>query len=913
MKKRILVILLCLTVIFECVSCQKTEHIGESQEEAQTVLTREVPQSEETATKVLSAQGQDGQSAAEEYEYTPEGQMKANEQTFRDKAKTQGIDAQTTNICLQKLTKDNLFQDGKLALTGLRIDDIDGNGQTDMLIRVVDAQEKPYYGSGGLWFYMNDDVPYCFCEEQFPYWGDFDLFWEDIDNDENVEIIFWSQGIGVGATGDIYKAVFKYKNHAIEQMRLPSDLEGDVGFVVEVIQEAEPNSYTAYCPYFDERISFRAQNMEGHDLPEKAKRVGGNVRGFCDLRVAEYHGKKALQASEYLNGEGAVPHEVATAQFLITWKADGTPNVVEWWIDESTFRYANLQESRICYENGYYYYASQSDHYFLYRVKVDGSAPQCLVRAHCTDICALDGDVYFVNQSDRDSIYRLKAGAAEAERLCEYGHDLQVSGEYVYFFDDSYDAQYDAFGLAGDDASALTGNFLYRMNRDGSQRVLIATNVYDYVLSDVIYQNVRYVGAIYYSERTDEGITVCKMDLSGQNAEEVCHFTMNYFTNAAFSQCGRIAVMGEYICCIGFDDEGSCIIARYCLWNQEMKLFTVPKYTGGYTSGCFYRGAFYGICGQEDTQGQTQRIYKKDLDTGQIQYFDWQTETMRDLYGTGEGIFLRQLVSKQEGFRWFQLTEDGTAQELEDREQIPVTLPAREAEPTEAISVTLSLESTKGYEAYLEDDLEYEEYYKVNGDGKALNPYRIRLPQFNSKIAGYRKINQYFQNAYQEALQEREAFFQMLREEKEPEVTANLNQYTDYGSIYIGERYITVAKYEGGYWGGIRAWTAQSPVTFDRTSGEVVSLEDILGMPEQECAVMLTGSVYKYMEGIGNKWFSLDRNDSLMSKFDPTHFFVCSDGIGIHYERYAIDCGAAGDYLFVVPWGDFATLPQSPQ
>ena len=153
----------------------------------------------------------------------------------------------------------------------------------------------------------------------------------------------------------------------------------------------------------------------------------------------------------------------------------------------------------------------------------------------------------------------------------------------------------------------------------------------------------------------------------------------------------------------------------------------------------------------------------------------------------------------------------------------------------------------------------------------------------------------------------------MLREEKEPEVTANLNQYTDYGSIYIGERYITVAKYEGGYWGGIRAWTAQSPVTFDRTSGEVVSLEDILGMPEQECAVMLTGSVYKYMEGIGNKWFSLDRNDSLMSKFDPTHFFVCSDGIGIHYERYAIDCGAAGDYLFVVPWGDFATLPQSPQ
>lgn len=129
-------------------------------------------------------------------------------------------------------------------------------------------------------------------------------------------------------------------------------------------------------------------------------------------------------------------------------------------MDTDTFVYANLYERRICYESGDYYYASQSDNYFLYRMKVDGSEPQCLVRAHCTGICALDGDVYFVNQSDGYSIYRLKAGAADAEKLCEYGHDLQVSGGFVYFFA-PYDAQYDTFGLAGDDASALMGNYLF--------------------------------------------------------------------------------------------------------------------------------------------------------------------------------------------------------------------------------------------------------------------------------------------------------------------------------------------------------------------------------------------------------------------------------------------------------------------
>ena len=149
--------------------------------------------------------------------------------------------------------------------------------------------------------------------------------------------------------------------------------------------------------------------------------------------------KEAPQSESAEEAAGAEPSGLSP-------QADRTPNVAELWIDEDTSIYANLYESRICYDNGYYYYVSQSDNYFLYRMKVDGSEPQCLVKAHCTGICALDGDVYFVNQSDGHSIYRLKAGTAEAEKLCEYGHDLQVSGEYVYFFA-RYNAQYDTYGL----------------------------------------------------------------------------------------------------------------------------------------------------------------------------------------------------------------------------------------------------------------------------------------------------------------------------------------------------------------------------------------------------------------------------------------------------------------------------------
>lgn len=127
-------------------------------------------------------------------------------------------------------------------------------------------------------------------------------------------------------------------------------------------------------------------------------------------------------------------------------------------------------------------------------------------------------------------------------------------------------------------------------------------------------------------------------------------------------------------------------------------------------------------------------------------------------------------------------------------------------------------------------------------------------------------------------------------------------QMTGYGYVYIGESYITVAKYRGGYSGGIRSWTVQEPVTFDRLTGETVSMEALLGMTWQESSARMTASAYKWLEGEGNSWFFLRDENKLAKEFDPKKFFLFPEGIGIYYEQGAIDCEAAGDYLFVVPW-----------
>ncbi len=322
MKKisRSILVLMCVGTASLCTA---GKNVQASQEEAGAVQSLFQKAGNETAPD-----------AEEEKNYLKK-QMEENRERFFEEAQRQGIGSEQAEKLFGRLLEDKIFQNGALALTGLRLDDIDGNGQMDMLLMVQDAEQIVFYGSGSLWFYMNEDTPYCFDEEECSYYGIFDVFWADVDNDENVEIVFSAEGFGCGAVGDSYKAVFKYENHTMERMELPSDLENDYdcGLVVDVIQEPEADSYSAYCPYLDELILFGREN--GCPPPETAEAVGGNARGFYNLSLVKYEGKNVLQASEYLYGEGGVADCAAIAQFLITWEEDGTPVVLKWWIEEA--------------------------------------------------------------------------------------------------------------------------------------------------------------------------------------------------------------------------------------------------------------------------------------------------------------------------------------------------------------------------------------------------------------------------------------------------------------------------------------------------------------------------------------------------------------------------------------------------
>lgn len=337
----IMCMLICAGAVYECgkaqifLSGRKQDEIGTEKEESRL----EDAQSQEDIQLQTGAQNtsqsQDNEIAAEGTEDVQQDSCAdGNELLFFEKAQKQGIARKEAEKYWEVLLADNIFQDGVMELTGLVIGDMDGNSQIDMLVMIVDHETKPFYGSGCVWIYMNEDAPYCFDEEACSYYGNFECFAEDIDNDGNVEIVLSAQGTGNGGTGDFYKVIWKYKGHGIERMELISDLGEDYpdqGISVIINQEPEENRYSAYCSYFQETIYFDAENVSAPG--ESVQAVGSNVRGFCALRPVKYQGKNALQALEYLHGEGGIVHGVAVARFIILWDENGKSYVDTWWIE----------------------------------------------------------------------------------------------------------------------------------------------------------------------------------------------------------------------------------------------------------------------------------------------------------------------------------------------------------------------------------------------------------------------------------------------------------------------------------------------------------------------------------------------------------------------------------------------------
>lgn len=290
---------------------------GQSAQDRKAVDDNEVSQE--------NVDGADGDDADEESADLAE----YNEERFFECAKKWEVDRAEAESHYRRLCDDNVFRNQTAWLVWVDIEDLDQNGQPDMAVMVKDDAYSGY-GEGCIYFYMNEDEPYCFQDEEYPFHFGFNLIPGDFDHDGNTEIAFESLGSGVGGAGDWHPRILKYKDHTLEPMDFPGDDYDGRGIRIEITQEEKWNTYSAYSAYMDDTIVFEAENKFD---PDASQPCGGNSRGYFNLWRSAYEGRDALEVSEILYGEGGVSHGLGLAKFLIVWDENGNGEVVKWWVE----------------------------------------------------------------------------------------------------------------------------------------------------------------------------------------------------------------------------------------------------------------------------------------------------------------------------------------------------------------------------------------------------------------------------------------------------------------------------------------------------------------------------------------------------------------------------------------------------
>lgn len=234
-------------------------------------------------------------------------------------------------------------------------------------------------------------------------------------------------------------------------------------------------------------------------------------------------------------------------------------------------------------------------------------------------------------------------------------------------------------------------------------------------------------------------------------------------------------------------------------------------------------------------------------------------------------------------------------------EPTPAALPVSAVymiEYDELMSATIKLPGTEGYEKYLEEDLCYHNVCKDTESGAEYWPFDICLPQFGENMPCYRELNAYFEELYAQLLFRKDEFYDEFAGDDSLLYYENYS----YGGMTISEQYLTVYVSQMAYWGGIRDAINPMSVTFDLTTGKRITLPEIMNCSEEEVKELAADFVYEYFYSQGDEYAWRDK----YLCYEPEQFYMLEQGLGVYYPRYAIECGAAGDFLFMLPYKELA-------
>lgn len=497
--------------------------------------------------------------------------------------------------------------------------------------------------------------------------------------------------------------------------------------------------------------------------------------------------------------------------------------------------------TKINYQDGYYYFPSSADHFYLYKFNETGTKMECLAKQVPKEVYAAGEWIYFTNVSDGQTLYRVHVDGSGMEQV------MQMEISRFVMMDDG------VYYLAESDGC------IYEWREGTGSRLLYEGNC-RWLSTD---------GKILYIlvEEKEEGDTAILMDKRGNilsqydgcrgrilSMEQCLYYVENRDLICISSENGKRRKMTEIPFEMEYEDVidyGICEEVIYVLCYQPEETYVIYQY--------------------DMTEDIWRTLYKQPLEDS-----DWMYMGFDDFQIVGKKIFIKEFSEEGKGELWFWIDIDmGEKGTFEDMEPLKIISTSNDDVLCQAVPESLS---------YLDEDYVFEKSLE-DGEGNIIN-FDMVMPHVNENIKAYHEINQKIQKDAEEFYNEQMEFSEYIKDAADEWENESAGCWK-YVYAYADADYVSIV-----YWKFIGR-NGLNDVKCDKyearlyssSTGEELEVTDLFTANQEEVLLRFSYAIRKTKSGLRlfyDDFEMLERHD-LDDPSRKSYYLLTGEGIDVFF------------------------------
>lgn len=497
--------------------------------------------------------------------------------------------------------------------------------------------------------------------------------------------------------------------------------------------------------------------------------------------------------------------------------------------------------TRMNYSDGYYYYQSSADHFYLYKSDEEGKEKECLAEQVPKEIYIKDDWIYFTNVSDKQTLYRIQTDGSEMEQILKEQIDRFIFiGDKIYYL--SKEDGYLYSWQVGTESKLLYQGDCRWLGTDGK---------------------MPYV-SVCETDGKDKNFFVISLDENGNLKSKIGGFkiipTEGYLYDVDDKSIIRIATeTGEATELAEIPDRAEYeSVIDLALWKGDIYVL------------CYQWEEAYVIYQYKTSENKLEVLYIQPIEDN-----DFQCRGFEDFHVKNGKIFMKELAADGKGELWYCL-------DITSREKMVF----EDMEPFRNVTVLSNDDvfcgAAEGSIAYLAQDYVYDKTIEDN-EGNLIKT-NIVVPQMNENITACQEINRKIQNEAENFYKEQLEFAEYIKDAAVEWENESCGRW-EYIYVYADTDYVSIVYYkfigrnglddikENHY--EVRLYSAET--------GEEISIEDLFCVDFDKALLRFSFAIRK--TGLGIRMFDddlevLERHNSDYMK---SNYILTEDGIDVFF------------------------------